>query len=1295
MTMVVLACFCNVRAQNAPNLNSIGGSANAVSTDKGVNIPVNYFTGMPNISIPIHSYSRNGISSTVSLNYYSGGIKAEELATPVGLGWRLKAGGVIIRSLRGLPDDHPSRGFMNTPLVDPGSLTGRGATRYSDDNYAKDSVDSQQDVFEFNVGNYSGSFVIGKDKKVMLIPEQNIKIRWKTGTISSATMSSITSFTMITEDGSTYTFDIPEITTRNKSTEYDKFLGYVSSWYLSSVTSPFAEDTIRFIYKNVSAGRALYMPTSKFDYTGEATTTYNSSDYVVVDNKYLLQIKFPYNVNLNFIYDSLQRVDVPGEYALTKIELKDSILRSGYKFEYGYFSNKGIQYPYNSTDTGISKMKLNKIYQYTQFQTLSSPYEFTYVGYIVPKVRTTAEDYWGFYNNKTTNSDLVPGLGSLTGANREVDTAYVKSGTLTAIKYPGGSKTAFDYEANDIKTYYYQDGKAVTIGPVATYPQSATFTITKYSSQTVSLTGHVTIDTAGCPVTITLKNAAGTVVDQFQPLSSFYRTLNLAAGTYTVSWAATGTCTASDVPIYTLNWLNEVQDTSFAYVGGIRIKKVTTQDSTNQSPSMVKEYRYKTESGSSSGFAIFKPRFDYIYTINYRTTRGSTVNSKKDYTVRVSTPLNNLDYVLGSPVGYSRVEEVTQNNGKTVYEYSTYKELNYYPVPPQFPYASKMYPAWEIGLPKKVSMYDQANKLLKITESKYNFYVKTTTDTAFLSIKLTGQSQSVSTSGAVSGYGYGEDPYYPVTGKTTLDSTAEKVLAGTDTLLVMTKYTYDSLYNTVSIKKWLSKDLQKYTFTNIYYPYNYTVTGALKLMKDSGIVVPVAVESWLKTPTTTSLQNASITGYELLTSVKAKPKYTYKLLSSQPVPLSTIGAFNGSVLNRNTTLMPLTSTVDKFDSKSVALEATDNLMGVKQSIIWDDEHQAALATVNNAAYGEMAYTSFEGATNGNWTVPAGTFNYSDAITGKLSYVLNGSITATVVSGKSYLVTYWTKGNAAGVNGTTGVKLLSYRGWNCYQHTLPNTTTTITVTGSNLLIDELRAYPLSATMNTITVEYFKGVTSTCNGNNYITYIEYDDIGRKILVKDVEKNIIEMHCFGDAGQKVNCNVTYKNNEIKRKFIQTNCTASQIPDTITYTVNPGTYTSAVSQYIADSLATNEAIQRGQVYANTNGSCNTTYIKMSYENVTSFYTEDIVVRFYADAACTIPKNVSNLLVTVHVEDPCQSGNSHDVQATVSGTTFIMIGGTTYYYEYTECDQPAGFPCYDYTCNVTFSLKTGLYVIK
>jgi hypothetical protein len=81
----------------------------APSANLGFNGPQvdnDLFTGKVNVTIPIYSYTFEGINIPVTLRYNGGnGIKADEVPSWVGLGWDLQASGYVHRTVRGKADE--------------------------------------------------------------------------------------------------------------------------------------------------------------------------------------------------------------------------------------------------------------------------------------------------------------------------------------------------------------------------------------------------------------------------------------------------------------------------------------------------------------------------------------------------------------------------------------------------------------------------------------------------------------------------------------------------------------------------------------------------------------------------------------------------------------------------------------------------------------------------------------------------------------------------------------------------------------------------------------------------------------------------------------------------------------------------------------------------------------------------------------------------------------------------------------------------------------------------------------
>src|SRR5687767_11053614 len=70
------------------------------------NYGVSLYSGTAQISVPIYKLESKEVPVPIELVYRgSNGIKLQDVASQVGLGWQLQAGGSISRMIRGLPDE--------------------------------------------------------------------------------------------------------------------------------------------------------------------------------------------------------------------------------------------------------------------------------------------------------------------------------------------------------------------------------------------------------------------------------------------------------------------------------------------------------------------------------------------------------------------------------------------------------------------------------------------------------------------------------------------------------------------------------------------------------------------------------------------------------------------------------------------------------------------------------------------------------------------------------------------------------------------------------------------------------------------------------------------------------------------------------------------------------------------------------------------------------------------------------------------------------------------------------------
>ncbi|THU38379.1 hypothetical protein FAM09_17040 [Niastella caeni] len=204
---------------------------------------------------------------------------------------------------------------------------------------------------------------------------------------------------------------------------------------------------------------------------------------------------------------------------------------------------------------------------------------------------------------------------------------------------------------------------------------------------------------------------------------------------------------------------------------------------------------------------------------------------------------------------------------------------------------------------------------------------------------------------------------------------------------------------------------------------------------------------------------------------------------------------------------------DQYD-ETARLRQMHHNNHIPVAYLWDYQKKYPVAEVTAAAVNDIAYTSFEGDGQGNFSFTGTTTVDNTAPTGNRCYALTGSnniVKQGLTASKTYIVSYWQKNNATTpltITGTQGtaVKGKTVSGWTYFEHTVTGVSL-VTITATAKSIDELRVYPIEAQMTTYTYVPLIGMTSRCDANNYIVYYEYDGYNRLKLVRDQDKNIIK--------------------------------------------------------------------------------------------------------------------------------------------------------------------------------------------
>jgi hypothetical protein len=159
MLCMIVACVFLSHAQPMNNYlkDYIPNNPTAAAFAKDWDIPVSTFNGQASISVPIASLKHGGLMQNVGIAYNTGGIRVEETATCVGLGWRLNAGDMITREIRGLADETPTIGYADyaSNIVNYYLGNANCGSLFSG------NVDLEPDEYNWSAGKYNGKFIVG------------------------------------------------------------------------------------------------------------------------------------------------------------------------------------------------------------------------------------------------------------------------------------------------------------------------------------------------------------------------------------------------------------------------------------------------------------------------------------------------------------------------------------------------------------------------------------------------------------------------------------------------------------------------------------------------------------------------------------------------------------------------------------------------------------------------------------------------------------------------------------------------------------------------------------------------------------------------------------------------------------------------------------------------------------------------------------------------------------------------------------------------------------------------------
>ena len=695
-------------------------SPTAASLGKYADIPINYHTGIPQISIPIYTVKEGPLSLPINLNYHASGLKVMEPASWVGAGWSLEAGGVITRTVQGAPDEKGTStvsphthgyfsdfGYSNYYFFQDNTTQCQGGYNSYASEILRGIRDGEPDLFFFNFCGYSGKFYFRDDRTTVLVPEQDMKIEY-----DYSGSGSIGGFILTTPEGTRYYFGRTPSTTDTdpieKTNPYTDQSGQssgqaISSWYLNKIVSADGVFSISLSYEPENYG---YYTISMFPLLYSDNTSYEYRLLKnIINGVRLSQISFS-NGTVSFLPGSIRTdlnsaggelTDAPNTEAkcLAGIQLSgsDGVCKK-YEFTYSYFEDnttslKGyLATAYSIIQSDRKRLKLEKLQEKTCNGTISIPaHVFEYYNELVPRRLTFAQDHWGFYNGAVTNQKLIPTytvdkFNVVEGANRDPKWPEMRGGALKKIIYPTGGSAEFEFEPHTtwISTNKYKE-VGVTGASMGYDGNTAPVTWTK----TLSGNYHrfsLSNSSAGGSAGLTIKNltTAATTGLNALPGETRQTVLNLGAGNYQFTLnktnSSTGNGASADVS----------EQVSYPYtkndtIGGLRIKTIIRHNAMGSSGDTVTSFTYSAN-GVSTGILYSRPTYVQIYRNEgyklYGYADGSQCSTNgcdgcdnsviKPYYKSPCTG-RPMETTQGSHIGYNEVTVTQAGNGHSVYRY--------------------------------------------------------------------------------------------------------------------------------------------------------------------------------------------------------------------------------------------------------------------------------------------------------------------------------------------------------------------------------------------------------------------------------------------------------------------------------------------------------------------------------------------------------------------------------------------------------------------------------------------------
>lgn len=1098
-------------AQSDPlNFNVAPTSPNAYAFSKYIEIPESSYTGLIPISIPIGSISEKGASVAITLSYHASGIKVDEIASWVGLGWSLNAGGVITREERHKaerPDGHgnilPNR--LDIGFPEPNPQTGRfdNLNIFFDATRTGNFHDIEPDIFYYNFGNRTGKFVFDENGNVQFYKYEDLKIEF-VKSIPSAGISAINSKFIVTDEtGMIYEFD--EID-RAYAIGLNELIP--TSWYLTKIESP-QGGKITFNYTTRVAGHFYNQKTSLLIDEGDDIDNYGwpapVQHWSTSNEVFLESISTSNSGRIEFTVDTSPRLDYrrnqPG-YALKEISFYDlnNVPTKHASFSIGYFIAPAFTSEFaaygsptlSSFEHLRYRLKLDAVTFISGDKSDAyPPYKFKYYSDVnaslfnLPYRLSVDQDHWGYFNH-ARNRTLIPKItwtvyagqwferilnlhGYSTnnfkgGANREGSATGVKACSLHKVIYPTGGYTVYNLESHDFDDPEegYRIGGGLRIGSIINYDNNDLI-----SNQKTYI--YKNFDSSMDPPFITGNFSSGQLISDPR---DYYVLLGRGVG-----WHQ-NTIPPGDIASVFGNWSNVKFTHPFKNVTKISTVPQAILGSTH---GQAVGYRQVIEFESGNGYKV------NTYTTS--STYPNMWNPQDEIDIDAPIDIFNCQYstlIAPDPAagGFNRfiIGDVIGN---------------------QFPFLPMYDTDWKRGHLESVSIFNESKHLLY--KKDYDYFFPNQKNVFGYKV------YEISENNSKQSYIHGKY-YLPANWVAQKKETITQYgINGSGSLVTVREFEYTSTHHKLPTLEKSTDSKGREIHKKYYYPLDYN-NGVenITALKNSHIIGKAVKTEILRG---SNLTDGTVTKY----NDQGDPVQVYKYENESLAPPQT---HNPGLLTPSGYQKKASYVYDPLNHVLKDIIVSENPY---TSYIWNDDYRYPIAKAENAISANIAHTSFETTEKGGWTYSGSPVSSANSKTGGRYYNLGtGSISKSGIgatTANKFRMTFWVRRSTGSGNWTfMGITESLTTSWKLIERDVTNST--ITISGSDIIhVDELRLHPVGAQMTTYTFDFLGSIKTMTDERNYTVYYDYDAFGRLKTIKDENGQINEHYEYNYQTSGIN--------------------------------------------------------------------------------------------------------------------------------------------------------------------------------